>query len=414
MSIHKKYEEALNLFRDTNLSRKEICDKCNLKVSSFGAYIRRHHRELLLEKMTKESGVELSPDAKLYGKSGQGLLTKTKYMKAILACRSLDFIQYNISQIAHHFKLNPTGLGNQLRAHYPDILEWRYAEQQQRGINTHQQKKMKEDSIEQYSSAIDMLRNSNHTLQEVAEKCNVSFTGLRQHVLFYHKDLVRKRQKTREKNTGQKYKGKKTGSNSVHEPLPETVLKYSEAFRLYSETSMTMKEIIQKTGVPYGGFYGYIRTWHRDLIEKRRGIKCEEDVEIADFTKYKHYVASTYEKYADAIAYMKTNDDVTTAATAKLYLLNPETFRLYLKEHEPELVSKRGMMKTSNGKCVSRKSYDKYRDAIEFYRTTTESLYSIAKRTSLNVISLGGFIRRNFPEYIEEHNKLIEQSKQID
>ena len=408
MSIHEKYTKAIELFRDTELSRKEICSICNLKGSEFNAYLQRHHRDILIQRISRESGTKLPPDIKLHGKSGQGLIARNKYMDAILACRNIDFIEFNISQIARLFKLNPTGLGNQLRAHYPDVLEWRYKEQVKRGLNTYQQKLMQKESAEQYADAIAMLRNSDDTIRDVAERCNVSFSGLRQHVLFYHKDLVRKRRKTRENNVGQKYKGKQTGSNTVHQPLPETVLKYAESLDLYTKTSMTLKEIAKKTGVPYGGLYGYIRVWHRDLIAKRRGVKCKEDVEVANFSKYKHYLASTSDKYADAIAYLKKND-VTTAAAAKVFDLHPETFRMYLKEHEPELVLSRGMMYTPEGKYVSRRSYEKYKTALDLYRTTSESLYSIAKRTGHNIISLGGFIRRNYPEYIVLHKKAIKE-----
>ena len=410
MSIHLKYNQAVELFRNTDLSRKEICKRCNLTSSEFNAYLQRHHRDLLIEKITKVPHADITPDTKLYGKFGQGVLTKSKYNDAILACRSLEYIEYNISQIARLFKLNPTGLGNQLRAHYPDILKWRYNEQAKRGIHTYQIKIVLKESSDLYAPAVELLKKSNYTLQEIAKMCNVSYTGFKQHVLFYHKKLVLKRRKMREKNMGQKYKGKKTGRNSIHEPKPDTVLKYAEALNLYSTTSLTLKDIASKTGVPYAGFYSYIRNWHRDLIVKRRGITCKEDVEVANLNTYKHYLASTFSKYADAIVYLKKSDE-STAAVAKRFHLHPETFRTYLKEHEPQLALARGMVKDSNGKYHSRKSYEKYKVALEMYRTTPESLNKIARKTGNNPYSLGGFIKRNFPEYIDEHKRLTDKAE---
>lgn len=359
---------------------------------------------MLFDKIYRGLDTVISPDTKLCGKSGQRVPTKEKYRDAILACRKIEFIEYNISQIARHFNLNPTGLGNQLRAHYPDILEWRYNEQLNRGINTYQKKTLQEESSAQYAQALELLKSTNKTLKEVAEVSNVSFTGFRQHVLFYHKDLVLKRRATRERNAGQKYKGKRTGSNTTHEPQSETIKKYAEALEVYRTTSLTIKEIAERLSVPYGGFSGYIRTWHRDLIVKRRGVKCKEDVEVADLNNYKHYVASTSSKYKKAIKYMKSHD-ITTAAAARMFSLHPESFRMYLKEHEPQLAESRGMMTTPDGKYVSRKSYEKYKDAIQSYRTTSDSLTSIAKRYNINPISFGGFIRRHYPEDIQKRQE---------
>lgn len=39
-----KYSKALEVFRDTDLTRKEIYQRCKLNVSAFNAYLRRHHK----------------------------------------------------------------------------------------------------------------------------------------------------------------------------------------------------------------------------------------------------------------------------------------------------------------------------------------------------------------------------------
>lgn len=75
-----------------------------------------------------------------------------------------------------------------------------------------------------------------------------------------------------------------------------------------------------------------------------------------------------------------------------------------MRKHEPELAEQQGMMRTKNRKLVSRRSEEKYTEAIQLYETTSESLKSIAKRLGLNYNSLGGYVRRNYPEVIERHN----------
>lgn len=74
---------------------------------------------------------------------------------------------------------------------------------------------------------------------------------------------------------------------------------------------------------------------------------------------------------------------------------------MYLKEHCPELAAQRGMTKAAGGKLVSRRSQEKYAEAIRLYETTPDSLKSIAARLGLVYKSLGGYVRRNHPEVLE-------------
>ena len=65
------------------------------------------------------------------------------------------------------------------------------------------------------------------------------------------------------------------------------------------------------------------------------------------------------------------------------------------------------MMKTANGKTVSRRSEEKYAEAMHLYETTREALKSIATRLGLTYNSVGGYIRRNYPEVIARHQELL-------
>ena len=67
------------------------------------------------------------------------------------------------------------------------------------------------------------------------------------------------------------------------------------------------------------------------------------------------------------------------------------------------------MMRASNGRSVSRRSMEKYAEALRLCETTGEELKSIARRLGLNYNSLGGFIRRNFPELILRRRQNTEQ-----
>ena len=95
------------------------------------------------------------------------------------------------------------------------------------------------------------------------------------------------------------------------------------------------------------------------------------------------------------------------AEVAAEFGLHPEVFRYYLHKHEPELARQQGMMKTANGKTVSRRSEEKYAEAVRLYGTTTETQKSIAARLGLTYNSVGGYNRRNYPEVIARHQELL-------
>ena len=87
------------------------------------------------------------------------------------------------------------------------------------------------------------------------------------------------------------------------------------------------------------------------------------------------------------------------AAIAVSFGLHPETFRGYLKEHEPELYARQGKASISRG-CM-----EKYAEAIHLYRTTTESINSIARRFGFNACSFRQYVQRHFPEAVKERKE---------
>lgn len=404
------YRAAVELYRSTELSIREVCIQCDVSYSGFRSYLYKYHRDLLFA----HHGVASStiPDAthmRLRGRRGQTPAAHAKYRDAIAACDNEMYIAYNISQIAHLFGLNPTGLGNQLRAHYPDLLERREAERRRRGLADNQHRGVRPWCREQYAEAVEQLRTTELTLLEVAERCGVSIGGLHQHILYYHKDLVAQRSDLRECGKSLKRKGHVTGNGRRHEPKPETRERYREAVRLYRDTALTVKEIAGKLGLSTNSLTSYLRTWHREDVFARRGAEYREG---ANISATKSYRKSTAAKYAEAICRLKESG-LPTAKVAAEFGLHPDCFRQYLKEHEPELCARQGMMRAPNGRLVSRRSMEKYGEAVRLYETTAEDLKSIAFRFGLTYNSLGGFIRRNFPELIARHNKTQKRRDRI-
>lgn len=404
----EKYREAVELYGSTALSSREICVRCGVSLKGFQCHIGRYHRHLVLARYGINRSPEEAADIRLGQLRGQLPATRAKYREAIEACDSMDYIELNVSQIAREFGLDGTNLGRQLRTHYPGVIERREKLREWLGIGDNLPRGTRRFCNEQYAGAVELLCSDRYiTVQEAAERCNVSYSGLEQHLLFYHKELVGKRIRIREQAVRQQRKGKITGRGTLHAPKPETVALYAEALHLYRTTPMSARRIAADMKVSRKGFYEYLQKWHMDLVCRRKGIPYEEGRPV-DWSKVRKYNPATKAKYAAAIDRLKESG-LPTAKVAAEFGLHPECFRQYLKEHEPELYADLGMARTESGRMVSRKSMEKYAEAVRLYGTTAESLKSLARRFGLNDCSLGQFIRRHFPELTEQHQKLVQQ-----
>lgn len=286
---------------------------------------------------------------------------------------------------------------------YPEILKFREQARQQLGVNDNLPRGTRPWCKEQYAGALELLRADRYvTLQEAVDRCGVSYTGLEQHLIFYHKELVENRLKIRQRAVRQQCRGEITGRGTLHLPAPKIVEKYAEALNLYRITPLSARKIAKQAGVSIKGFYAYLQTWHKDLVCQRKGISYEENKPV-DWSSVRRYNPATAAKYAAAIARLKESG-LPMAKVAAEFGLHPDCFRQYLKEHDPELHASLGMKKTGNGKMVSAQSMEKYKEALRLYETSSESLKSIARRFGLNDCALRQFIKRNFPE-LEERRK---------
>ena len=396
-TAESKYRESIALYSDSTLSIKHICEQTGVGFAAFCSYLSKHHRELILKRhnLTEYNHVQLR------GSKGQTTAAHYKYKDAIAACDSAEYIEYNISQIARIFGLDCSALASQLRRHYPEIVPRREQARRRMGIAVNLQYGARKWSQEAYAEAVAMLQSTDLTVDAVADACQVSSSGFREHVLAYHPEITAMREQKRTEAVGCKVRGERSGNWSLHEPDAETVARYEQAIALYRDTAHSVESIVRQVGVTLGGFRYYLRTWHPELMVQRRGFG--QDVELEHTKRYKK---ATAQKYADAIGLLRRTD-LSTAKVAAQFGLNPEIFRMYVKEHFPELTTARGMTRAANGKTVKSSSAQKYAEALHVFETTTEPLKSIAQRMGLTYNSLGGYIRRSCPEAIEKHRSLV-------
>lgn len=179
-----KYGAAERLYAATTLSCRAICALCGVSLGGFTSYLHHHRRDLLLARYGIDAGNTDAAAVRLREAFGQSPSAYRKYRQAVEACRDSSCLEYNISQIARKFRLDGTALANQLRAHFPDIPVLREIERWRRGLNDNQPRGVRPQSVVKYAEAVELLRTGSITVRQAAQVCGVSYSGLRQHVLF--------------------------------------------------------------------------------------------------------------------------------------------------------------------------------------------------------------------------------------
>lgn len=408
----RKYAAAVEMYACTDLSIHRIAEICNVTEAGLSAHIGRYHRDLLFRRYGLSVDDGDLQTLKVKPPKGQSLVTYRKYKDAIAACSDLAYIEYNISQIARLFGFHGTALASQLRFHYQDVIPMRERLRQRLGIADNTHRGVRPWCDEAYKEAVAMFRDTDLSIPEVAEACNVSPGGFSQHLRYYHKDVIEakaeKRKEARRK-TGSRKAGNLSGNGNAYGPKPETVEKYAKALELFRATGMTIDEIVAATGVPKGGFSGYLHQWHRGDKLRRRGLDWDGESE-PDLLGTKRMLPSVADKYAPAIESLRKNPRHVAEVAAE-YGFNAEVFREYLKHHEPELFALHGMTHRADGKLVKRSSEEKYGAAIQEYATTAEPLKSIARRHGIVYNSIMGYVLRNCHKEREKHKRLVEQEE---
>lgn len=390
-AARSKYAAAVELYSTTDLTLRQIAVTCGVTAAGLTCHIGRYHRPLLYARYGLDAGGSEASALKVKPARGQSRQTQLKYRDAVAACGDIAYIEFNVSQIARQFGLNGTALAAQLRVHYPDVMPRREQLRQRLGIADNIHRGPRRTSLDEYGEALKLYRDTDMTVPEVAVRCNVSKSGFCQFLRFYHHDVIAGKASRRSaacSGEGLRRAGTLSGNGRLYGPETGTVDLYARALELYRTTSMTVREIVAETGVPAQGFRCYLRKWHGD-DRLRRGRK------------------SSYGKYSAAIASLRRNPR-PVADVAADFSLNPDVFRKYLKNHEPELAAQQGMVRLSDGKQVKRSSYEKYREAVSEYASSAESLRSIARRHGIVYNSIMGYMLRSCPEERERHRKAVE------
>lgn len=269
---------------------------------------------------------------------GQHPETEAEYRDAIAACGNILYLDQPISAIARMYGLDQDCLSNQLKRHYPEIIPLRRELRIKMGFEKAGRYGLRASTVKSYSKAIEMLKDPSVTVREAAQACGVSFTGLQQHLLFYHKDIADARMMTR---TDALFKplviGGNTAKGGIRVPRPRALALYSPAVEMYKDTRLSIAEIARRCGVSSHNLSVYLQRWHRDLMEQRRERVRKElsEKKIKEKANKHPKGFSAKQKYEPTIALIKSGNSITEAARAQG--VSAPNLRRWIKRNYPEI-----------------------------------------------------------------------------
>lgn len=345
---------------------------------------------------------------------GQHPETEALYHDAIQACRSLDALELTISEIARKYQLKPECLRNQLKRHFPEILPRREQVRDMLGYSRPGNRGLKKATIEKYAAAVHMLRDANITVRDAAQRCEVSYQGLQQHLLFYHKDIASSRMLYRadallEAVPFSLRKGAPSSNGGIRSPKPETVSYFAPAVKMYLETDLPLTHIASQCGVNAHAFSSYLKRWYPEDVKRR---KLAREAALAAKKKERSHrpdrsgVVRARQRYTPAIALLQEGKTISQAA--KELAVPIWDLSAWLKRNQPEILQQTnaGMFVLPSGQKTLRRTYQRFLPVAEYMTThPSKSTKELSAKFNIPLSSLTKYISTYFPEQWGRHLK---------
>ena len=325
-----KYAAALRLYATTDLSLREICRRTGVSANGFSWHVRRYHRDLLLRRNGMEVSRFRADHIRLHKNRDQSLRTHAKYRDAVSACGDEKWLGYTVSEIARSFSLDATALGNQLRLHYPETVAWRERERALRGLGDGLNRGARPKVTAQYAEAVEMLRRTDLTVKEVAELYGVSSGGLRQHLNYYHKDVLSERSSRRRERRERRESERRESVSVRRRYRRSTAEKYADAIGRLRRDGVPVSQAAQEHGVQAENLRRYVREHEPELWE-RLGMRRGADG--------RRVSVRSVEKYADAIAWLGEHRGSGVKEAASRHGLVYTSFYAFLRRNHPDLLA---------------------------------------------------------------------------
>ena len=339
---------------------------------------------------------------------GQSPEAQAKYGEAIMACSSIEHLGMTVAEIARLYGVDTESLRNQLKRHFPNVIPLRDKLRGLMGYRVHPRAGLQPVTTERYAQAVEKLRDTDMTVKEVASQCGVSYQGLQQYLLFYHKDIAEKRLGRRLAALDKDLRwDEKNCNNRRTGPGAAIRDRYAPAVELMWTTELPLSEIARRCGVEPRGLRAYVQKWLRDLLlvrqQKRKdAVAARRAASLSG--KGESKAAKAQRMYTPAVEMIRNGMNLSEAA--KAIGADISNLSVWMKKHHPEVLSEArvGMMKLESGLLVSRSKYEKYLPVAEYMNLhPAEPTLSVAGRFGVPVSSLQKALSRLFPAIWRAH-----------
>lgn len=243
------YEEALKMYRDTDMTIPQVAAKCNVSKGGFSQFMRFYHKDIIDSKSArrksarKESGCrtagQLSGNGNLYGPKAE---TIALYAAALELYRSTSM---TIRDIAARTDVPMEGFKSYLNQWHRDATRGRY----------------RKSTSEKYAPAIESMRENPRSVAEVAAEFGLNPEVFREYLKVHEPALAAGQGVTRLADG-------RTVKRASYE-------KYKEAVHEFATTAEPLKSIAERHGFVYNSLLGYVlrncpaeRESHRKLVEE--------------------------------------------------------------------------------------------------------------------------------------------------
>lgn len=344
------------------------------------------------------------------GRYGQRTATFERYAEAIRACSDIAYLGKTVSEIARDFGHQPETFRMMMKRHYMEVLNERERLRQLLGLNKLPPRGVSETTRQKYEPNLQLLRTTDITVREAAEKTGVSLASLQQHIIFYHKDLARQRLMRRVEQLDQPSKqGRVTGAGRLAGPRGTAEEYYREAVTMLAEhPEMTVRQVATQTGVGEHNLSCYLCRWHRDILQQREVWRRQQTAHRQQERLKPNRFERAALQYQPALPLLEQG--MTYQEAARQTGLDSSRLQWWVRHHRPDLHEREHESRwvtLPDGTRLMRNNFLHYQKAAREYCQTDEPLNYIVRRHGFSETNFRRFLQAAYPEAVERRRKPI-------
>lgn len=172
------YGDALEMYRDTDLTLPEVSEICGVSRGGLNQYMRFHHQDIVNRRAERRDaariGRKASRSLNLPRRRSSSLRAEAKYAPAI---ESLRDNPRAVAVVASEFGLNPEVFRSYLQKHAPALAAGQGMSRRDDG------KLIKRSASEKYEGAIREFASSADTLKSIAARHGLVYSSLKRYII---------------------------------------------------------------------------------------------------------------------------------------------------------------------------------------------------------------------------------------